>query len=303
MKDAITLRWNEVAGATGYNVRYAEEDCSGHDCVPDGGSTSLTWVTPAASDIVITQGNSVVEAGLRGLSRRTRTTLFRVEVQAVNASGVSDWSDAALVYPTDGQLSQVSVGSGKTANPQVATIGITSYQLSGRFEYVLCTMPPIPSGITVADITNAIAQWETNVRWAGSTANIVTASGRTSTTCTEPNDMARTNNQVIFLSDREMNMHCKPTALGCWAWPHGSLDTPPGGQTIIMRASEDWSAIGSGGCTRLQEVMAHETGHAMGFQHARLPASIMRPRYNHSQQLCNPTAYDIVAMMANYQSR
>ena len=58
--------------------------------------------------------------------------------------------------------------------------------------------------------------------------------------------------------------------------------------------------------------MAHEAGHAFGMSHED-PAikqseyrvtedALMRARYRHSRQICKPTVYDVVAMMANYQS-
>ena len=53
----------------------------------------------------------------------------------------------------------------------------------------------------------------------------------------------------------------------------------------------------------MHEILVHESGHALGFAHALSGNSIMRPLYDHASQLCVPQAYDVVAMMANYQSR
>ena len=68
----------------------------------------------------------------------------------------------------------------------------------------------------------------------------------------------------------------------------------------VRKSEVQWDR---GGCSRLQEILVHESGHSFGFSHTWSGNSIMRPEYLHTSQLCVPQAYDAVAAMANYQSR
>ena len=129
----ITLRWNAVPGATGYNVRYAEEVCvaagsSQLPGVPDatcGLGDPPMWSMIPAQDIttqeITIDGDAVLETSLEftppdplrsrpcynSLERDTSDInlpcipwpLYRVEVQAVVVDN-SDWSGFALVFPT-----------------------------------------------------------------------------------------------------------------------------------------------------------------------------------------------------------
>ena len=85
---------------------------------------------------------------------------------------------------------------------------------------------------------------------------------------------------------------------------------------ILLNASRGanyWNARvgGDPGCTRLHELVIHEAGHAFGignrtrFGFNRHPIntehSVMS--YADPDRDCEPQAYDIVALMALYQSR
>lgn len=115
LKDKVTLRWNPVEDATGYNVRYVEEVCKTANvvttldiCSPEekpaqepGGEPAVKWLV----QMDVATGGGVIEVALGGLAPKR---LYRVEVQAfvTHTSGprASDWSDFTLVFPTDGPL-------------------------------------------------------------------------------------------------------------------------------------------------------------------------------------------------------
>ena len=66
----------------------------------------------------------------------------------------------------------------------------------------------------------------------------------------------------------------------------------------------------TGSCSYLKEIVAHEAGHAFGLAHPALgedPEADVREEYLMYRLLqpgiCELQAYDIVAVMANYQSR
>ena len=130
----VTQRLRPVSGATGYNVRYAEEVCvhaprrgRPDDAICGLGSPPM-WNTVPAEDIetreVTIDGDKVVEARLEvtlpdklpgsmfpcynslgiyvpeiGISC-IPWPLYRVEVQTINGAHSSDWSDPALLFPT-----------------------------------------------------------------------------------------------------------------------------------------------------------------------------------------------------------
>ena len=84
-----------------------------------------------------------------------------------------------------------------------------------------------------------------------------------------------------------------------------------------MRDSGDarvWNAQAhNGDCTMAEHTIAHEVGHALGIgQYSNnldvvLPRNAMLSIMNSATSLtpryCTPQAYDILAVMANYQSR
>ncbi len=292
----ITLRWNHVKGVSGYNVRYVEEICdSGGDCKPDGGDNPK-WKTKAN---IATSGNSVKEATLGGL---TAKTLYRVEVQAVIVDP-SKPSDFALVYPTDRQPSIQGI--------QIATIPLYSFQANGQFDYYICnpTQPPtsedpsqLPPGVTVQDIKDVISQWDEAVKWSDANGNnIIRTSGSEITECADPEDEPRSINQVLFYNDEFMDEMCGSEAGGCWAWPNGTIDMASPPQSILMRDSIKWNSYKTSNCKMLYGTLTHEAGHALGMLHGENENSIIHER--NVRNLCGPTVYDVVAIMANYQSR
>ena len=62
-----------------------------------------------------------------------------------------------------------------------------------------------------------------------------------------------------------------------------------------------WTDIRSN-CSVLYDILVHESGHSFGFGHVLTRDSIMYESYDDREQKCKPAAYDVAAMMANYQS-
>ena len=170
--DNVTLRWNAVSGATGYQVRYAKETCKRYTTtilvlvddeveereVERAKCTEGTWSRPVEA--------ATNEFALGGL---TEETLYRVEVRTVIAE-TSVWSDFALVFPTN---------TPPGGADEVATAPFHGYlgkdgRGSHEFRYVLCE-DTIPAGLdtTAQDMKNAVDEWEDTVIWDRSGANII----------------------------------------------------------------------------------------------------------------------------------
>ena len=165
---------------------------------------------------------------------------------------------------------------------------------------------PLPSKDTedtVEQIKAAIGEWEETVKWDKTNGdNIIQTNGSVVRDCDYPGNRP-SRNQVIFYGDAEMDDLCGDLVIACWRRP-GTLvaSTPPG--SIIMRSSLDWMEPNAGNCFRLHATLIHESGHSLGFGHSTTRDSIMFGSYNSSTwNVCEPTAYDVAAMMANYQSR
>ena len=307
----ITLRWDPVTGATGYNVRYVEERCPDGLCAP----ISTEWTVPAAEEITVTPGATVVEARLSGV---TDGKLYRFEVRAVVVDS-SEWSDLALVFPTVFPIRQ---GTG------VATAPFHGFQEDGRLRYVICGST-IPAGVNAAtdDIEDAISEWEESVVWdegGGNTIRTLLHLLPMGARCADRQSGTPVEDQfqVAFESEREIRRVCDhpfaesgPPA--CWRSPNWfrphPIDQIERGAILLNagRGAAFWNNQVAGGCSKLHEQLVHEAGHAFGIGRATFDDvnrhqtntefSIMS--YANIGKYCTPQAYDIVAVMALYQSR
>ena len=194
----VTLRWNSVSGATGYNVQYVEEVCDSdgvcdHD---DGGWTSRPYTAGTSS--------TVIEADLRGL---TEEKLYRIQVQAVIVDP-SGWSEFTLLFPTDSAIGH---------RTDVATAPFHGYQAknaqgSHELRYVLCT-ETIPAGLamTTQDMKNAVDEWEDAVIWDRNGTNIITTTAYSlpsDESCHTVVPLPKGRFEVKFASDRRVGNAC-----------------------------------------------------------------------------------------------
>ena len=347
----ITLRWNAVPGATGYNVRYAEEVCVSaprprqrEDATCGLGNPPM-WNTITAENITIQgltiSGVTVIETSLQFTPPEPLRSaplyntlniipldlsvapvpwpLYHVEVQAVIVDS-SDWSDFALVFPT-------------TEPPEDFVTRVASnwfrreYQPerngSHEYGYTMCkgtittdvawswstnelgdlVRDTTTVATIAADVEAAIERWETTVRWVTNSANIISATATEKETCTDSDS-----NPVKFIPDDMVKQECGyEDSLAC---------APLGTSEIFLRSTPlrgtsspgeyeltSWDVM-AGGCSLLHIVVLHEAGHVFGLSHSHIPQSLMYPTLaGQSEPFCKPPVYDVVGMMANYQSR
>ncbi len=317
----VTLRWNAVSGATGYKVQYIEEVCdSDGNCGPD---PDKSW---KSQDYTAGTTGTVIEAALGEL---IEDKLYRVEVQAVIADA-SEWSDSAFVYPTDDPLRGANV---------VATAPFHGYhdknaQGSHEFLYVLCE-ETIPAGLdmTAQDMKDAVEEWEDAVIWDRNGANIIAATPYSLSDgekCTTGPSFPLLQNpygegvfEVRFASNADMNNALCVDIFafldlipGCWrspSWTDVGIGLMEEGSVLLNAGlgAATWNLeVPGGGCTQLHELIVHEVGHAFGIGSGlgdlnRHPVntehSVMS--YQDKDRDCEPQAYDIVALLALYQSR
>ena len=272
----------------------------------------------------------VKEATFGGL---TKKKLYRIEVQVVIVD-YSNWSDFTLVFPTDSPL-----GGGI----RVATAPFHGYQPnknaqgSHEFRYVICE-ESITSSITTSpadpnlsrsqqaiidDIGDAVDKWEETVIWNGGSANIISAEAYSLPAGLDCGPrilgVPLGRNEVVFASNFEM------TTAGCFGPPPACWRThrwqavefgPIGWGAILLRASygADWNALDTTtGCTYLHQIVVHEAGHSFGIGNGSVPRGSFNQHpintmhsvmsYDDPNDYCEPQAYDIVALMALYQSR
>ena len=136
----------------------------------------------------------------------------------------------------------------------------------------------------------------------------------------------------MFVNDKAMrDALCGTISTACWrsrTWDEvyrnsrsrllgvGSLPSIAKG-TILLRETRsvggnasDWNDLAhNNACKYVEHTIVHEAGHALGTgwpanDHPRNSTlSVMSAGYTHHTRYCEPQAYDVLAVMANYQSR
>ena len=317
----VTLRWNAVSGAISYEFRYAVETCRRYTVVVivDGEEEERERARCENGNWSPTFPSTTTNAKLGGLSENT---LYRVEVRTVIADE-SFWSDFALVFPTDSPLGR---------GTDVATAPFHGYQVknaqgSHEFQYVLCE-ETIPMGLTMTarNMKDAVDEWENAVAWDRNGTNMISTVAHAlpqNEKCHTGIALPRGRFEVKFVSDLDIRNACNPIPWetdgppACWrssSWERVGVGPIASGTVLLNadRGATHWNGTVAGGhCKKLHETIVHEIGHAFGIGNARwfnynrhpVNDTLAVMSYANSGDYCQPQSYDIVALMALYQSR
>ena len=312
----VTLRWNQVPGATAYHVRYAEVACTGDGvCAQTPPGIWSTATNLPTKDVTI-NGVVVKEAPLSGL---TKKKLYLVQVQAVIADP-SLFSRHTHVFPTDSALSGGEVATAPF-HGYVGKNSVGSHEIS----YVICT-ETIPSGLTatVSDMSNAVDEWENSVTWFNDDGNIISTTNYSlavGESCDFGIDPPLNDFEVKFLSTIDMKLaqcHSERNILegapACWrsfSWILPGIQRISGGEVLLNKglgvAFWNQPLTSGGSCSALHEYLVHEVGHGFGIgkfpNHHPINTTLSIMSYANTGRYCAPQAYDIVQLMALYQSR
>lgn len=315
-----TVRWNPVSSDVSYELRYGRE-CVRTTATALCSDTSSTWANPVA----VASGSSGSDRPVRGetvggidandpvartLSDLSINTIYRVQVRTVRNGAVSDWSGPVFLYTSK----DPPAGS-------VATYSFSSAQTNGHYQYTICKRSfsrsaPSPSdrenvaAAWGADIESGIESWETGVKWKlSSNRNIVRASKSGALNADTGDCAGNAESSAVkgFDSNMDFRDECgwgmsdfEPRATACAfdASGNGNIFIDLSGKFRVWRPGVKTSS----GCSDVHRYLSHEAGHVFGLNsHPTITDAIMFIPL--SSATCQPTIYDILAVMAMYQSR
>ena len=335
----VTFRWKAVSGATSYNLRYVEEVCDLRSGVCNFDNRG--WVTSSDIDtegitttIIGTESTESTTEAKFGFP--TEKTLYRVQVNAMKSQGPpSEWSDHVFVFPTNSPFGwDTPVATAYHHGYQGGTVEPGSHVFNCR----VCN-ETIPGSMITAnrsindikgDITSAVDKWMGAVVWRENPDtpfhiprnpdNIIITlfdDDMPIFGCSENSQgLPFGKNDVKFVSNRTMWESCADTKEnpidGCWrssSWATFRIDSMFPGRIFLKHSFGDaWNADDlETGCTNLHRQVVHEMGHGLGIGNGRhldpINKDLSVMSENHRKNYCQPQAYDIVALMALYQSR
>ena len=301
----FNVRWDPVANATSYKIRYATAD------------NSSGFVTSNSQGIwtEVTHTSQTLERTIIGL---TANRIYEVQIQAFRGLLKTGWSNGAYVKPTSALPAFTS-----EPKPEFAKIPLQRYWPSGNYTYHLCSnrfADPdrnAPS-VWMNAIRAAINALVNGVVWNTNGTNIVTATGNVDHNCTDDEVTGDTGHNAVFLAGdiSDLMKFCgvpmddKSTLACADSRPiEGGIAVT--GHVIFRPAAlhRDWNPRGSNSdptrCSKLYGVALHETGHVFGLGHINsdrsMVSSIMKTMYE-DRDGCAPSAYDVSVLMGIYQS-
>ncbi len=338
--DEITLRWKPVLGATGYGVRYVEEVCYPSGVCEPAGGNHPRWQEQA---VTATITGMVAEATTDGPDEDTLYRIQARSTVVSDSDWPDEFAllfptdspfggGTVATAPFHGYQAKNAQGSHEfryvicteTITSDVTTSPSNLNRSRSKLEII-------------DDIEDAVDKWENTVIWDKGGANIITTMRYhlpVDEGCTHPiipgtgvfaeipDEDGRF--EIKFVDNGRIRRACDPLKFsgmgppGCWrskSWETPGIQRIRSGVILLnasLGANYFNSTFGSpAGCTNLHELVIHEAGHAFGignrtgFNFNRHPInttySIMS--YDDPSRYCEPQAYDIVALMANYQSR
>ena len=276
------MRWDNVDGATRYEVRHKVEP----QIVP--------W-----PDVLLSTTEPKLTLSL------FLDVWHLIQVRAVNNYGESRWSDIIYMYPT-----RTPAGAGDW----VGIIPVVGYRSDGSYDYVLClNIPPllaVASGTTTTTtvligaaraehISDGAEEWETE------TAGMVTTSAMqrncSATELSRPDNADNSVDIIRVVPNADVGEYCNNSDAGACAW----RDTSRTGVINAARITISDAAttlISQGlSCSVLFRHAMHEAGHVFGLNHPNVDGeSVM---HNTADNSCSPKVADIQAIIKIYQSR
>ncbi len=270
------------------------------------GRTSITWkpVSRAKEYTVVVQPTDGSTNGTKTWTGTTTSatiqglvlnSLYSIRVQALSGGDKSGWSTSIYTYPT---LLPAERGN------KIGIVPITWYRPNGNYNYILCTNQ---SPDAVNNNPGTPDQWRSIITKAASTWSTSTNEVSTGVTkvrkCHDKElDLTQATNLIRITDHAEVESLCNIAgAVGCavsWDFINGSVTNTH----IAIYSSVGLTSAGAS-CSELSRVTIHEVGHAFGLDHSDGNPSDSIMHRTPSGDLCGPTAYDIVAMKAIYQSR
>lgn len=206
----------------------------------------------------------------------------------------SKWSVPVLAYPTVWPVSPGDI---------VGILPIDYYRPSKSYNYTLCTNKAPAQTV----VPKNISLWRTIIKEAAtkwsSVADQITISVKKEGICTGDELALRIPYNAVHIVKREHmeRLTCSPIAIGCarpWKGLFGQVNN-----TRIAIYEEVGLSNDGKSCSELSRITIHEVGHAFGLLHADKSGADESVMNMPSDHLCLPTPYDVVAIMAIYQSR
>ena len=301
INNQFVVRWDTVATATSYKIRYAIADnASGY--VTEGADRSWTEVDHSGSDAETT------------VTSLTAGRIYEVQVKPIRGNVQTGWSEGAYVKPTSALPAFTS-----TPKPKFAQIPIQRYWPSGNYTYHLCRnrfADPdnnAPS-VWMNAIRAAVDAIVNGVVWQTDDTNIISATGIVDTDCTEAEVTGITWHNAVLLASNiaELMTYCgvekddKNTLACAVSHPMGG-GVAVSGHVVFRPASlhRNWNPAESNSdpasCSKLFGVALHEFGHIFGLGHP--PDSVDSVMYRYFvADSCRLKALDVGALMNIYQS-
>ncbi len=268
-RSAIT--WNSVSRAKEYTVVVQPTDGSNNG--------RKTW-TGTTSSVTI-----------QGL---VLNRLYSIRVQAHRGGVRSGWSKSTYTYPT---LLPAKRGD------KIGIVPIIHYRSGKSYNYILCTNQ---SPDTVNNYPGAPDQWRSIITkaaatWGNSTNEVSTKATDIKECQDKELDPTQAANIVRIMDDGEVVGVCNRLGATACAISWGSSAGEVDDTFIAIYASAGLTNDGKL-CSELFRITMHEIGHAFGLAHpnSHPDESVMNMP---DDRLCSPTAYDVVATKAIYQSR
>ena len=336
----VSVWWQAPTNVADYNLRYAVETCTNTSQGTASACSAGEW-NEVNGIAEIRKTLSAGSGSTNQLAPSTVYRLRVRATNAYGQSGWSDIAFVYPTSspPTAEVKLYLPPSFRRSKPPLVATGPLYGYQSANargnhEFRYIICD-GTIPSGVTTtaAQIAAAIEKWEEGVKKDSSgnsmiqTTRVYHPTPAPTDACTPPIGVFPAGkNEVMFVSSKAMTKAvCLRSPPGCWrSWTWDSVQAYSLLGTLVSlssiakgtvmlnesRGAVFWNTFGhNNACKRVENLVVHEVGHAWGIgwpynDHPRNPTlSVMSDGYTHHTRYCEPQAYDIVALMANYQSR